>query len=182
MVDKRTAHEASARVPMIIRYPAWTKSSGPVRIPQQVLTTDVAPTILDAAGASPMQNIHGASIRPLASGNDAGWRTEWLYYYNYEKQFPYTPNVRSVRGNQFKYIRYPHGDGTPDRHMAELYDMKNDPAESTNLVNDPNYRSKITEMEERLVRAMKAVGLDQSSDVMPIDAGIGTALPDKAIR
>ena len=25
MVDKRTAHEASIRVPMIIRYPGWTK-------------------------------------------------------------------------------------------------------------------------------------------------------------
>jgi N-acetylglucosamine-6-sulfatase len=182
MVDKRTAHEASTRVPMIIRYPGWTKQSAPVRIKQQVLTTDVAPTILDAAGAPEMTNIHGQSIKPLVSGDAGGWRTEWLYYYNYEKQFPYTPNVRSVRGDRFKYIRYPHGDGSPDRHMAELYDMENDPAESTNLVKDPGHRETIREMEQRLIRAMKAVGLDRQSDVMPVDAGIGTALPDKAIR
>lgn len=182
MVDKRTAHEASTRVPMIIRYPGWTKSSGPVRVKQQVLTTDVAPTILDAAGASPMVNIHGQSIKSLVGGDGANWRTEWLYYYNYEKQFPYTPNVRSVRGDRFKYIRYPHGDGSKDRHMAELYDMQNDPEESTNLIDDPKYKQKIAEMEERLVRAMAAVGLDHESDKMPIDEGIGTELPDKAIR
>jgi N-acetylglucosamine-6-sulfatase len=182
MVDKRTAHEASIRVPMIIRYPGWTRESGPVRVEQQVLTTDVAPTILDAAGASPMQDIHGSSIKPLVSGSAATWRREWLYHYNYEKQFPYTPNVRAVRGDRFKYIRYPHGDGSPDRHMAELYDLQKDPGETTNLVNDPEYKATIAEMEQRLVRAMKAVGLNQANDKMPIDQGIGTALPDKAIR
>ena len=29
------------------------------------------------------------------------------------------------------------GDGSPDQHMAELYDMQADPAESKNLINDP---------------------------------------------
>ncbi|MCA9136662.1 MAG: DUF4976 domain-containing protein, partial [Planctomycetales bacterium] len=163
-------------------YPGWTKITGPVRIKQQVLTTDVAPSILDAAGAPPMDNIHGQSIKPLVSGNSENWRTEWLYHYNYEKQFPYTPNVRAVRGDRFKYIRYPHGDGSPDRHMAELYDMENDPAESTNLINDPAHKQTIAMMEQRLIQAMKAVGLDHQSDKMPLDAGIGTALPDKAIR
>ena len=182
MVDKRTAHEASIRVPMIIRYPGWTKGSGPIRLKQQVLTTDVAPTIVDAAGAEPMTNIHGHSIKPLVTKNDAQWRKEWLYYYNYEKQFPYTPNVRSVRGDRFKYIRYPHGDGSKDRHMAELYDMQADPEEANNLVNDPQYQSTIADMERRLILAMKAVGLSPDSDEMPIDQGIGQALPDKAIR
>ena len=83
MVDKRTAHEASIRVPMLIRNPKWTKDTGPIRIAQQVLTTDVAPTILDAAAAEPMDNIHGQSIQPLVSKTPPKWRTEWLYHYNY---------------------------------------------------------------------------------------------------
>ena len=181
MVDKRTAHEASIRVPMLIRYPGWTKDSGPVRISQQVLTTDVAPTVLDAAGASPMQDIHGQSIKPLVVGDDSNWRKEWLYYYNYEKQFPYTPNVRSVRGDRYKYIRYPHGDGSADRHMAELYDLQTDPDETTNLVHSADHQAVIADMEKRLRRAMAAVGL-AGKDPMPMDEGIGTALPDKAIR
>ncbi|MCC9601814.1 sulfatase [Stieleria sp. JC731] len=180
MVDKRTAHEASIRVPMIIRYPKWTKS--PVRISKQVLTADVAPTILDAAGANPLENIHGASIKPLVSGDDSNWRTEWLYYYNYEKQFPYTPNVRSVRGDRYKYIRYPHGDSSSDKHMAELYDMQADPKETTNLIHLPKFAAIVQEMEGRLARSMESVGLSQANDKMPIDQGIGTELPDESIR
>ena len=182
MVDKRTAHEASIRVPMLIRYPKWTKDTGPIRIAQQVLTTDVAPTILDAAAAEPMDNIHGQSIQPLVSKTPPKWRTEWLYHYNYEKQFPYTPNVRAVRGDRFKYIRYPHGDGSDDRHMAELYDVQADPAESRNLIADPAYADTIREMQARLSKALTAVGIAPEADAMPLDEGIGTELPEASIR
>ncbi len=182
MVDKRTAHEASIRVPMLIRYPTWTRDTGPIRVPQQVLTTDVAPTILDAAGAEPMEDIHGRSIRPLVSKTPPAWRTEWLYEYNYEKQFPYTPNVRAVRGDRFKYIRYPHGDGSDDRHMAELYDIQADPGESRNLIADPAHAATIADMQARLERALTHVGIDPAKDAMPLDEGIGTALPEKSIR
>ncbi|MEO1619111.1 MAG: sulfatase [Planctomycetota bacterium] len=181
MVDKRTAHEASIRVPMIIRYPGWTGDQPGVKVAQQVLTTDVAPTILDAAGAEPLENIHGDSIKRLVTDENPEWRREWLYYYNYEKQFPYTPNVRSVRGDRYKYIRYPHGDGSKDRHLAELYDLKSDPGETTNLVSNPEYRSIVQEMEARLVRSMAAVGLS-AEDKMPMDEGIGSELPDASIR
>ena len=182
MVDKRTAHEASIRVPMLIHYPKWTQETGPIKVRRQVLTTDVAPTILDAAGAEQMKNIHGQSIKPLVSNKPPQWRTEWLYHYNYEKQFPYTPNVRSVRGDRFKYIRYPHGDGTKDRHMAELYDLRADPDERNNLISNPEFANTVTEMQSRLEKAMLAVGIDPRNDAMPIDEGIGTELPDKAIR
>ena len=182
MVDKRTAHEPSIRVPMLIRYPKWTAGAGPIKVRQQVLTTDVAPTILDAAEAEPMKGIHGRSVKPLLSGAAEGWRTEWLYYYNYEKQFPYTPNVRSVRGDRFKYIRYPHGDGGDDRHMAELYDLQADPEERNNLIADPLHARTVAEMQRRLESAMRDVGIDPQNDPMPIDEGIGTELPDAAIR
>ena len=57
---------------------------------------DVAPSILDLAGAAPMTNIHGSSWRPLLEGRRRLAKS-WFYEYNYEKQFPYTPNVRGVR-------------------------------------------------------------------------------------
>ncbi|MEM9645536.1 MAG: sulfatase [Planctomycetota bacterium] len=182
MVDKRTAHEASMRVPMLIRYPKWTQKTGPIKIWQQVLTTDVAPTILDAANADPLKNIHGRSIQPIVSKNPPPWRTEWLYHYNYEKQFPYTPNVRSVRGDRFKYTRYPHGDGSKDRHMAELYDLKADPEERKNLISNPEFADTVTDMQSRLETALQAVGIDPRDDPMPLDEGIGTELPDASIR
>ena len=179
MVDKRTAHEGSIRVPMIIRYPGLT-TDGPTRIKEQVLTVDVAPTILDLCDADPLPKIHGRSIVPLATGKSSDWRDGWFYYYNYEKQFPYTPNVRSIRTDRWKYIRYPHGDGGPDRHLAELYDLESDPNEFTNLIHDPDRAGLVAQLRADLDRLMRESGIE--TDAMPIDEGIGQELPDKAIR
>ncbi|QDT06736.1 Arylsulfatase [Rubripirellula lacrimiformis] len=179
MVDKRTAHEPSMRVPMIIRYPGLTPD-GPQRIKGQVMTVDVAPTILDLCGAEPLPHAHGKSIQPLVAGDTDQWRTSLFYYYNYEKQFPYTPNVRALRTDRWKYIRYPHGDGSPDRHMAELYDLENDPSESVNLAQAAEHQERILGLRAELERLMKEAGID--NDTMPLDEGIGSELPDKAIR
>jgi N-acetylglucosamine-6-sulfatase len=180
MVDKRTMHEPSIRIPLVVRYPALVKPTAPKVIDQMVLTTDFAPSILDICSAEPLKNIHGASWKNLARGDATGWRKSWYYEYNYEKQFPYTPNVRGVRTDQFKYIHYPTGDGSPDKHLAELYDLKNDPDETRNLVNDPRYAAKVNELKSELTRLIRATGVTE--DKMPLDEGIKTELPDQKIR
>jgi N-acetylglucosamine-6-sulfatase len=179
MVDKRTAHEASLRIPLLVRYPALAK--GKV-IQQQVLTIDVAPSLLELCKAKPLENIDGKSWVNLVGDGDPTWRQAWFYEYNYEKQFPYTPNVRAIRTDEFKYIRYPHGDGSPDRHIAELYDVKNDPEERHNLINVPNYAAKIPALKAELSRLMSETGLTPQTDRMPLDEGIKKELPDAKIR
>lgn len=178
MVDKRTMHEPSIRIPLVVRYPALTKV--PKTISEMVVTVDMAPSILELCEARPMENIHGKSWVKLVRQGDDDWRKSYLYHYNYEKQFPYTPNVRGVRTNDWKYVHYPHGDGKPDRHMAELYDLKNDPSETRNLIANPNYAAKVQELKNELERLKKQLGLEK--DTMPLDEGIGTALPDAKIR
>src|SRR4051794_36542797 len=166
MVDKRTMHEPSIRVPLVVRYPglisgdrgqeSGDRGQGPRVIDKQVLTIDFAPSILDICGAPPLKKTHGASWKKLAQGDASGWRTSWYYEYNYEKQFPYTPNVRGVRTDRFKYIHYPHGDGGPDRHMAELYDLQADPDEETNLISRPQHAATVTQLQQELARLMAA--------------------------
>jgi arylsulfatase A-like enzyme len=180
MVDKRTMHEPSIRIPMAVRYPGLT--TAPKVIDQQVLTVDMAPSLLELAGAPAIANIDGRSWVRLVRSGDPDWRTSWFYYYNYEKEFPYTPNVRGVRTSDWKYIHYPHGDGSPDRHMAELYDLKADPGERVNLIASPAAASALTELKSRLARLMAATGLTDSTDKMPLDAGIKKELPDQKIR
>ena len=179
MVDKRTMHEPSIRIPLIVRHPSL--GSGKV-VPQQVLTLDVAPSLLELCGAPALEKIDGKSWVPLVRNGDPAWRTAWFYEYNYEKQFPYTPNVRGVRTDEWKYIHYPHGDGSPDRHLAELYRISEDPTERKNLISDPQLASKVTELKAELERQMTAAGLTPGTDKMPLDAGIGKALPDQKIR
>ncbi len=179
MVDKRTAHEPSIRIPIIARGGPLPK--GKV-IEQQVLTIDIAPSVLELCNAEPLADIQGRSWKKLVTSGDDAWRKSWLYEYNYEKQFPYTPNVRAVRTDQWKYIRYPHGDGAGDRHLDEMYDLKSDPGELKNLSRDPALASKRRELIAELDNAMQAVGLDPQADRMPLDEGIQTRLPDQKIR
>lgn len=180
MVDKRTMHEASIRVPLIVRYPGLTPADRPKQVSAQVLTVDVGPTLLDICGAQPLPNVHGKSFRQLVTRGDPNWRTAWFYHYNYEKQFPYTPNVRGIRTDRWKYMRYPHGDGGPDRHLAELYDLASDPEERVNLITDPAMRPLVDALKQQLTQLMRDTGIDR--DVMPRDEGIKSALPAKDIR
>ena len=178
MVDKRTAHEPSLRVPILVRYPGLTKT--PKVIPQQVLTLDIAPSILELCGAQPLPNIQGRSWVKLVREGDPAWRTSWLYEYNYEVQFPYTPNVRAIRTDEWKYAHYPPGDGTPDKHLAELYHLKSDPDEDHNLILDPAYAGQVAELKSALEKLLKDTGVER--DTMPLDQGIKTSLPDQKIR
>ncbi len=180
MVDKRTMHEPSIRIPMAVRYPALTKTAK--TIDQQVLTEDMAPSLLELTGAPPLSSIDGRSWVTLVKSGDPGWRKSWFYYYNYEAEFPYTPNVRGVRTEGWKYIHYPHGDGGPDRHMAELYDLRQDPEENRNLISDPTMAGTLQELRKELTRLMEATGLPPANDKMPLDAGIKKELPDQKIR
>ncbi len=182
MVDKRTMHEPSIRIPQIARFPALAQGKVEVK---QVLTCDMAPSLLELCGAQPIANTDGKSWVKLVREGDPAWRTAWFYEYNYEKQFPYTPNIRGVRTDRWKYIRYPHGpklDSTPDKHLAELYDLQADPQERKNLAADPAHAATLAELKGQLTATMAAAGLTDETDRMPVDEGIKTELPDQKIR
>jgi N-acetylglucosamine-6-sulfatase len=212
MMDKRTAHEESLRIPLLVRYPPLARPGAVVD--RMVLNIDIAPSILDICGAPPLSiepcianerpasgasrdsqairpanrhivhavsnKIHGRSWKPLLAGDAREWRTSWFYEYNYEKQFPYTPNVRSLRTDEWKYIHYPHGDGGPDRHKAELYNLKADPQELKNLIDNPAFAAKAAELKAELARLMQETGA--LPDRMPLDEGVKDVLPDQKIR
>ncbi len=179
MVDKRTMHEASIRIPIIARGPGLP--SGTV-VRGQVLAMDIAPSVLDLCGAPALEKIQGRSWRKLANGGDPAWRRAWFYEYNYEKQFPYTPNIRGIRTDEWKYIRYPHGDGSADRHLDELYHLAGDPGETRNLSRNPAHAAKRTQLAGELAALLTAEGLTPDKDTMPLDQGIKTELPDQKIR
>jgi N-acetylglucosamine-6-sulfatase len=179
MVDKRTAHEPSIRIPLLVRHPSLGR--GKV-VEQQTLTVDIAPSLLDLCGVQPLPQIHGKSWVKMVKEGDPSWRTSWLYEYNYEKQFPYTPNVRAIRTDRWKYIRYPHGDGTPDKHPAELYDLEKDPEEIHNLAALPDQAARVADLQKNLSQLLSGFGLGGGADKMPLDEGIKKELPDQKIR
>jgi len=178
MIDKRTMHEESIRVPLLVRYPRRIRP-GTV-IDAMVLNIDLAPSIVDLCGVAPLPRVHGRSWRPLLEGRVSGWRRSWYYEYNYEKQFPYTPNVRGIRTDEWKYVHYPHGDGGPDRHKAELYNLREDPGELHNRIDDPACADMLAALRDELERLQRECGA--LPDRMPLDEGVKLELPARSIR
>jgi arylsulfatase A-like enzyme len=174
-VDKRTMYEESIRVPLLVRYPKLIPR--PLVIAPTVLNIDLAPSIVDLCGLGTFRGAHGMSWKRLLSGKANAWRTAWMYEYNYETEFPYTPNVRGVRTAEWKYIHYPPG-GTgdqSDKHKAELYNVKADPLETRNLIDDPKAAPMLAQLRAELERILRAT--DGWPDRPPQDGGIKTALP-----
>jgi len=178
MTDKRSMHEESIRVPMLARYPALIPPG--TKVEAQVLNIDLAPSVLDICGAEPLTGIHGMSWKPLLPGKTDGWRTAWYYEYNYEKQFPYTPNVRGVRTDEWKYMEYPPGGPDARAYKAELYHLTEDPQERRNLIDDPQYKDVVARMKQDLARLKKETGA--VPDAMPVYEGIKKELPEESIR
>lgn len=171
--DKRTAYEESLRVPLLVRYPPLT-TSGAV-IDDMVLTLDLAPSIVDICAAAPLPDVDGRSWKPLLAGDNSGWRKIFFYQYNYEVQFPYTPNVRAVRTQHWKYIHYPPGDGGPDHYRPEMYDLAADPLEMHNLAGAPKHAPQLNWLKAELLHLMQHH--HALPDRPPLDQGIKNDLP-----
>jgi arylsulfatase A-like enzyme len=128
--DKRSAYDESLRIPMLVRYPRLV-AKGSVR-DELVLNLDLAPTLIDLAGAKIPAEMQGRSWKPLLAGGRAPWRESFLSAYFFESNFPTTPTVVAVRTAHAKLIKYP---GRDD--WTELFDLTADPYELKNLIRDP---------------------------------------------
>lgn len=154
LIDKRTAYEESMRVPMIARCPALF---GPGVVEQVVANIDIAPTMLAVAGLQAPATMAGANALPLAQGKPVPWRSELLYEYYWERNFPQTPTVHALREDRYKYIHF-HGIWDID----ELYDLQADPDETENLLARPGHE----QLAERM--SAKLFALLEKSDGMQI--------------
>jgi N-acetylglucosamine-6-sulfatase len=176
-IDKRCMYEESIRIPMVVRYPELVRE--PRTVSQMVLNADLAPSLLDLCGARPLPRVHGLSWKRLVQGDPSGWRKSWYYEYNFEAQFPYTPNVRGVRTDEWKFVHYPNGDGS-DQYAAELYDLVTDPRETRNLVPERAYASVAGALRAELDRLKVETG--GLPDRMPFRPELKMEMPEKSIR
>ncbi|MGH9630404.1 MAG: sulfatase family protein [Bryobacteraceae bacterium] len=148
LIDKRTAYEESMRVPMLVRCPELFSGGRPVEA--VIANIDIMPTCLAAAGLEAPKGIDGQNALPILQGKQTPWRDTLLYEYYWERNFPHTPTMHALRGDQYKYIRY-HGIWD----LNELYDIKEDPRETNNLINDPKHAGIVKEMNEKLFATLE---------------------------
>jgi N-acetylglucosamine-6-sulfatase len=148
LIDKRTAYEESMRVPMLMQCPELIK--GGTTVNQVVANIDIAPTILAAAGlAAPKQMMGDNILKLMRGGTSTAWRDTLLYEYYWERNFPQTPTLHALRGDQYKYIHY-HGIWD----MDELYDLQTDPLETNNLIFSKDHQPIIKQLNQRLFETL----------------------------
>ncbi|MGI4833099.1 MAG: sulfatase family protein [Janthinobacterium lividum] len=151
LIDKRQFYEESVKVPLLAYCPALF--AGGQTITNLVQNTDIAPTVLAAAGLQPPAYMPGRSLLPLLRDQNVAWRDKIFYEYYWEYDFPMTPTVFGVRTDQYKYIRY---QGIWDTN--ELYDIQKDPNETTNLISKPEYAELTQKMANYLYDWLEQTG------------------------
>jgi arylsulfatase A-like enzyme len=136
-VGKRCPYDECIRVPFLVRYPP---ASGRTET-SPVSTVDLAPTIAELAGVEPPGPVDGASLLPLLEGDRPASATVFGEWTGDDA----VPAWWEVRTAAFAYVEL----GTGER---ELYDLRADPFQLENTVDDPANATVVARLSEALER------------------------------
>ena len=153
---KATLFDPGIEISMIMRGPGGFE--GGRKIEALLSNLDFAPTILDLCGIAIPTEMQGKSMLPIIRGEAKRLHRQIFVEQTYHAA--YDP-IRGVRTDRYKYIRSfekrpfwfpPNVDGGLSKEVARrfgyfnkprppemLFDLKSDPIERNNLVNDPEY-------------------------------------------
>lgn len=143
---KQTFYEQSVRVPLILSWPR--------HLPENqsrdhiVNLVDLTATLVEVAGHTPLPDIDGVSLLSIAMNPQAKWINETYSEYCTDGLKAWSGGkkilTRMVRKDEFKFCYY-----HKDTH--QLFDLKTDPDETTNLLDDPRYREIQEELTARVL-------------------------------
>lgn len=138
--SKISLWEGSVRTPLIISVPGreYQKNYGK-RSRQITELIDLYPTLTDLTGYSEEVPtiLQGKSLDRHLTDNEPKLTDHSAYTVSYQG------NAASIRTERWRYTRW--GKEIRDNN-EELYDHKNDPEESVNLVDDPEYKDVLKKM------------------------------------
>lgn len=155
--DKRWMYEESLMMPLIVKWPGVTKPDS--RSDQMVQNLDYAQTFLEMAGAEIPANMQGRSLVPiLKNGKADNWRKSIYYHYYEYPSVHMVPRHYGIRTERYKLMHfYQFG------NEWEMYDLKEDPDELTNIYGRADKKSLQIDLEQQLKAIRKFY--DDNSDV-----------------
>ena len=155
--DKRWMYEESLMMPLIVKWPGVTKAGS--RSKQMVQNLDYAQTFLQMAGANIPANMQGKSLVPiLKNGRAENWRDSIYYHYYEYPSVHMIPRHYGIRTERYKLIHfYQFG------NEWEMYDLKEDPDELTNIYGKSSKETLQKDLKKQLVAIRKFY--DDNTDV-----------------
>ena len=151
--ERRMPYEAGLRSPLLVRYPPLVE--GGTTVDGLVVSVDLAPSMIEAAGGVPGAHVQGQSWMPLLRGQTQGWRASAMAeYFSHERPFAWMMDMsyKVVLSGPYKLIHWLQHEGAD-----ELYDLEADPYEMDNLIHDPDRQGLVEELRAELARLAGAV-------------------------
>jgi choline-sulfatase len=136
---KQKFFEASARVPLIIRWPK--RFDGGRVVEENVNLCDLFATLCDLTDIPAPKGLDSRSLKPLLEGDTVGWKTAGPWRNETISHFGQTNLM--VKWEQLKYQYY--GPSMPE----VLFDLGRDPKERINFMNDPLYVEQVERFRQR---------------------------------
>ncbi|MDY0167008.1 MAG: sulfatase [Thermoguttaceae bacterium] len=158
ITGKNTLWERSTRVPLIFAGPGIHAGG---RCPRPAELLDIYPTLIDLCGLSPRDDLEGLSLMPQLQDPDAPRARPAITSHN--------QGNHGIRSERYRYIRYADG-------SEELYDMKADPNEWTNLAGDPQFAAIVAEHRRWLPEIDLPPAPGSAHRVLTYDAATDTAV------
>jgi len=131
LMGKQNVYEHSVHVPLIFSGPGIPKDQ---RRDAFCYLLDIYPTLCDLTGVSAPGSVEGKSLAPVLRGERRKTRDVLL--------FPYKDFQRGLRTDHWKLILY----NVNGKKTAQLFNLRNDPWEMTNLAEDPAYADRVQEL------------------------------------
>ena len=137
--------EGSVRVPLMVYWPRH-RLRGRKIIGDNVSHVDLVPTLLLAAGITPPEYMAGRNMLPLMRGKE-NWADHSVYaeYYSRDR----IPSQLMLRKGDYKFI---YDDDTESGAWESyFYNIREDPWEMKDIMDDPGYADVLTECVEELM-------------------------------
>ncbi|MEK3883237.1 sulfatase [Paenibacillus sp. PL2-23] len=163
-IRKQRPWDESIRVPFLLKYPRkFGDKAREVSIPFN--TPDIMPTLLGLCGLSIPETVEGINYAPHLLGEETLQVEEALIMCPH----PFGEYIRAKNGREYRGIRTERYTYVKDlKGPWLLYDNMEDPLQTRNLVDLPQYEQLQEELDQRLMRLLK----QREDDFLPGEAYI----------
>ncbi len=142
LMGKQSMYEHSMRPPFIVVGPGIKPNS---KIDTPIYLQDAMATAIELAGVEKPDHVEFKSLMPLIKGDKK---------VHYDRIYgKYMDTQRMILKDDWKLIFYPHA-----AKKMRLFNIKNDPAEMNDLIDNPEYATKIQELKREFVELQKEMG------------------------
>ncbi len=149
--------DIDTRVPLMISVPGGKKN---VTCDAQVELLDMYPTLADLCGLEKPEHLDGTSLAPLLDDPEMEWQSEAYCIWPHDRtKYDKTVMGYSVKTERFNYVEWIQLN-SGEVLARELYDHLDDPKETKNVIDDPQYSKEIDALAQKCMERKLATDHD----------------------